>query len=386
MTTIKNTEIYDSGKRCFINADLKIEDGKFSEIMPLSAAERDMDAPRSGEIRIVPGFIDIHTHGAAGVDMLTSNSDKLIEMSEYYAKNGVTTIFPSTSSEKHGVIMKMIDEVKKARGKAKINFEGIHLEGPYINKKKAGAHRPELIKDPDLSELKDIMSAVLDCGLKLHITIAPELPGAYEFIEAAVKKGATITIGHTEADSEVVKKAISLGARSFTHLFNAMPSIHHRNIGTAGLALINDTYVETICDGIHLCLEIIDLVYKIKGVEKIIIVSDSMSAAGLPDGVYNLGASNGITVENGKAYIKNPDGSETIAGSTTNLYTEFKNFMNFTGSSPKDALLTATKNPAECVGIYDKKGSIETGKDADFIVMDKNNAIKEVYVKGEKII
>lgn len=378
---IKNAEIYDSCKRCFINADLKIEDGKFAEIIPVT----DKSEP---ENRIVPGFIDIHTHGANGVDMISSDCDRLIEMSAYFAQNGVTTIFPSTSSEKHDVVMRMIDEVKKARSKSKINFEGIHLEGPYINKNKAGAHQLELIREPNLSELDDIMCAVLDCGLKLQITVAPELDGAYEFIETAVKKGATITLGHTDANGEVIKKAIELGARSFTHLFNAMPRIHHRNIGTAGLALIHDTYVEAICDGIHLCPEIVKLVYKIKGVEKIIVVSDSMSAAGLPQGVYNLGASKGVLVENGKAYIKNSDGTETIAGSTTNLYNELINFMNFTGSSLEDALLTVTKNPAECVGIYGHKGSVETGKDADFIILDKSGGagrIKEVYVKGQKI-
>ncbi|MCL1857890.1 MAG: N-acetylglucosamine-6-phosphate deacetylase [Oscillospiraceae bacterium] len=376
---IKNAEIYNSFRKCFIRADLEVENGKFAEILYTGSGDG------KSETRIVPGFIDIHTHGAAGVDMISSDCDKLIEMSGYYAKNGVTTVFPSTSSAKHEVIMKMIEQVKKAKNKSKINFEGIHLEGPYINKNKAGAHNLKLIKNPDLSELDDIISAVIDCGLKLHITIAPELDGAYEFIETAIKKGATVSMGHTEASGEVIKKAVELGANSFTHLFNAMSPIHHRNAGVAGNALVGKTYVEVICDGIHLCPEVVNLVYKAKGCEKIILVSDSMAAAGLAEGEYNLGATRGVIVENGKAYIKNPDGTETIAGSTTNLYKELINFMKFTGKSLKDALLTITKNPAECVGIYNKKGSIETGKDADFIVLDKNNAIKEVYVNGEKI-
>ena len=376
---IRNAEIYNSYRKCFIRADVTVEDGRFAEILYTGSS--------SGEAEnyIVPGFIDIHTHGAAGIDMLSADCDKLVEMSAFYAKNGVTSIFPSTSSAKHEVIMKMIEEVKKAKSKAKINFEGIHLEGPYINKKKAGAHVLDLIKDPDLSELDDITSAVLDCGLKLHITIAPELDGAYDFIKAAVKKGATITLGHTEASGEVIKKAIELGANSFTHLFNAMSPIHHRDAGVAGNALVGRTYVEIICDGIHLCPEIVNLVYKAKGCEKIILVSDSMAAAGLAEGEYNLGATKGVIVENGKAFIRNPDGTETIAGSTTNLYKEIINFMSFTSRSLEKSLLTVTKNPAECVGIYDKKGSIETGKDADFIIMDKNNAIKEVYVNGKKI-
>ena len=204
-------------------------------------------------------------------------------------------------------------------------------------------------------------------------------------IETAIKKGATVSLGHTEASGEVIKKVIELGANSFTHLFNAMSPIHHRNAGVAGNALVGNTYVEIICDGIHLCPEIVNLVYKAKGCEKIILVSDSMAASGLDEGEYNLGAARGVTVENGRAFIKNPDGSETIAGSTTNLYKELSNFMSFTHNSLEESLPTVTKNPAECVGIYAQKGSVETGKDADFIVLDKNNAIKEVYINGEKI-
>jgi len=375
---IHNTEIYNSYKKCFIRAALTIGDGKFSEILY---------AGNDGEpdTRIIPGFIDIHSHGAIGVDMISADCDELVEMSAHYAKNGVTSLFPTTSAAKHDVIMRMIGEVKKAKPKAKINFGGIHLEGPYINKNKAGAHSPGLIKLPDLTELDDIISAVLDCGLKLHITIAPELDGAFEFIAAAVKKGATVSLGHTEASGEIIKKAVELGANSFTHLFNAMPQIHHRNAGAAGHALVGDTYAEVICDGIHLRPEIVKLVYRAKGCGKIILVSDSMSAAGLSEGEYNLGATKGVAVENGRAFIKNPDGTETIAGSTTNLYEELNNFMEFTGQSLEESLLTVTKNPAECVGIFDRKGSVETGKDADFVVLDKDGGIKEVYVGGEKI-
>ena len=376
---ITKAKIYNSYKKSFIRANLGIEGGKFDEI--LYSGSR-------GEIEnfILPGFIDIHSHGAAGVDIMSSGCDELVKMGDYYAKNGVTTLFLTTSSAKHDNIMKMIEETKKAKGKAKINFAGIHLEGPYINKSRAGAHDLGLIKAPSLPELDDIMEATLGCGLSLHITLAPELDGAGEFIAAAIKKGATISLGHTEADTETIKKAIALGARSFTHLFNAMSPIHHRSVGVAGSALSHNTYVEVICDGIHLAPEIVLLTERAKGTSKIILVSDSMSAAGLPDGEYRLGALKGVTVKDGRAFITNPDGTETIAGSTTNLFLELKNFMEFTGQTLEESLLAVTKNPAECVGIYDKKGSIETGKDADFVIADKSGAIKEVYVKGDRVI
>ena len=374
---IRNAEIYNSHRKCFIRADLEIENGKFAEILYTGKADGEV------ENRIIPGFIDIHSHGAVGVDMFTADCDQLVEMCAFYAKNGITTLFPTTMSEKHDKIMRMIEEVKKARDKVKINFEGIHIEGPYINKNKKGAHNPDLIKNPNMSELEEIMAAILDCGLKMHMTVAPELDGAFEFMEAAIKKGATISMGHTEASGEILKKAVELGARSYTHLFNGMAPMHHRDAGVAGNALIGSAYVEIICDGIHLCPEFVSLTEKAKGSDKIILVSDSMAAAGLPEGKYNLGTEKGVIVENGKAYIRRPDGTETIAGSTTNLYTELRNFMNFTGRSIQSSLLTVTKNPAECVGIFDRKGSIETGKDADFIILDTKNKIKEVYVNGE---
>ena len=392
----KNAEVYRTDRKRFIRADLTVGDGKFTELnysaeedkeyKEAKKAKKDEDNKNNGDV-IIPGFIDIHSHGAFGIDMFTSDCDKLIEMSGYYAQNGVTTLFPTTMSEKHDKVMRMIEEVKKAKKNAKINFEGIHVEGPYINTKRRGAHNPGLIKPPDLGELDDIMSAVLDCGLKLHITVAPEVDGAGEFILAAIKRGATISVGHSEAGSEVLDKAIGYGACSFTHLFNAMSPIHHRDAGVAGYALVNDTYVEIICDGIHLCPEIVNLVSRAKRDGKIIIVSDSMAAAGLPEGSYNLGSSRGVVVENGKAFIRNADGTETIAGSTANLYKELNNFMKFTGKDLADSLWTVTKNPASAVGIFDRKGEIAAGKDADFIVWNRNNnTIKAVYAGGKKVL
>jgi N-acetylglucosamine-6-phosphate deacetylase len=313
--------------------------------------------------------------------MFGADSAGLLKMSEYYASNGVTTLFPTSMSESHDKIMRMIEEVKKARKLAlKTDFAGIHIEGPYINKNKRGAHALEALRDIKMSELEEICAAVLDCGLRMHITLAPELDGGLEAVRFLKSRGASITMGHTEASAEIIRQAIELGANSFTHLFNAMSGVHHRDAGVAVHAINSRAYVEMICDGIHLCPEVVSLAARAKGMDKIIIVSDSMSAAGLPEGSHNWGAEE-LTITGGKVVIK---GTDTIAGSISNLCAELNNFMKFTGASLEDALLTVTRNPAQCVGLYAQKGEIAAGKDADFVVWD--GGVKEVYVKGERVV
>jgi N-acetylglucosamine-6-phosphate deacetylase len=386
---LKNVRVYHSDNpdnpdnRKFVNADIVIEDGKFADINYSDSSDNDNQNNMNSQEVIIPGFVDIHSHGGVGVDIFTADCEELVKMSEYYAQNGVTTLFPTTMSDSHEKIMRMIEEVKKAKKLAKTDFAGIHLEGPYLNKAKRGAHAlhsiKNAIKDADLNELEEICAAVLDCGLKLHVTLAPEIHGGLETVKFLNKRGATVTLGHTEADAETINQAIGLGAVSFTHLFNAMTGIHHRDAGVAGNAINSPVYVELICDGIHICPEIVSLTARANNIDRIVIVSDSMSAAGLAEGEYNLGQS-AVTIKDGKVVLK---GTDTIAGSTANLCGELNNFMKFTGINFEDALLTVTKNPAECVGLYDTKGGIAKGKDADFIIW-RDGGIKQVYVKGER--
>ena len=371
---LNNVRIYDSQEKVFKNADVTIENGKFARIYYVDDVDKNVNSHV-----IIPGFLDIHSHGSSGIDMMSATSDELIKMSEYYAQNGVTTLLPSTISTDHDKILRMIDEVKKARRSAKINFAGIHLEGPYINKSKAGAHSLNSIRDVDMSELSDICAATLDDGLRLQVTLAPEIDGGLDAVKFLISRGATVTLGHTEASVEIIARAIELGAGSFTHLFNAMTGIHHRDAGVVTHAINSQAYVELICDGVHVCPEVISLAARAKGLDKIIIVSDSMSAAGLAEGEYNLERTD-VTVTNGKVLIK---GTDTIAGSVANLCGELQNFMKFTGVSLENALPTVTSNPAKCVGLYDKIGGIEVGKNADYIVWDNDrNAIREVYVNS----
>ncbi|GHV11783.1 N-acetylglucosamine-6-phosphate deacetylase [Clostridia bacterium] len=370
MRKIIEGNIYDTTRRDFIFGAVVIEDGIISEMIRKSLTKE------SGKQYILPGFVDIHSHGAANVDMISASADDLVEMSATYARNGVTSLFPTTISSGHENILRMIDRVAQAAPRAKCHFEGIHLEGPYINPKKAGAHAIQSIRDPNLAELREIADATIGRGLKLHITTAPELPGADDFILEAVRLGATVSIGHTEACPVCVNRAIASGAISFTHLFNAMPPIHHRVPGTVTAALNSNVFAEIIADGIHLAPEIVNLVAKTKGVEKVIIVSDSMSAAGLGDGDFTF-ESLKVTVKDGKAVIT---GTDTIAGSAALLVNELNNFMRFTKIPLGEALLTVTANPADATGI--KKGRLSEGEAADIITADiKGNAvsIREVH-------
>ena len=369
---LKNARVYNGRK--FACADIITRDGKFAAVNYSDSA-----APCTQPEVIIPGFVDIHSHGAAGVDMMSSDSAELVEMSGFYARHGVTTLLPSTVSDSREKIMRMISEVKKARKLALTDFAGIHLEGPYINRNKAGAHTPEAVRDINLCELEEICAAVLDCGLKLHVTLAPEIDGGLDAVKFLKKRGATVALGHTEANAEIIKQALKAGAVSFTHLFNAMSGIHHRDAGVAGRAINSGIYAELICDGIHVCPEVVSMTARAKGLEKIIIVSDSMCAAGLPDGEYNLGRS-AVSVSGGRVVLK---GTDTIAGSAADMCGGLLNFIKFTGAGFEDALPLVTRNPAECVGLYGSKGEIAEGKDADFIVWD--SGIKQVYARGERV-
>lgn len=373
---IKNALAYNSEDEKFFCGDIRIENGVFAEIGENLIDGEILDA--DGRY-IFPGFIDIHTHGAVGYDFMNAKAGDYSEIEKYYLANGVTAIFPTSASARGEDILEMIAEAGKVSN-SRINIPGVHIEGPFINPSKAGAHDKKLIRAIDMEEISGIADAVSSNGLKMRMTVAPDLDRALEAIQYLNSRGFTSSIGHTEADGATVRAAMECGAVTCTHLFNAMPSIHHRTVGTPVHLLLEDIYVEIIADGIHLAPEIINLVCRVKDHRKIILVSDSMEAAGLSDGLYGLGIS-AVEVRNGKATVA---GTDTIAGSTTNLHAEFLNLMKFTGMSPERALCTVTKNPALAAGIYDSKGSVSAGKDADFIVAGKDFGIEAVYVSGEK--
>ncbi|ADQ05850.1 N-acetylglucosamine-6-phosphate deacetylase [Caldicellulosiruptor hydrothermalis 108] len=325
-----------------------------------------------------PGFVDKHTHGIGGVDFFDTTENDLKTIQNYYFKHGVTTIVPTIVSAPFENIFKLTKAIKEAKKDPnfKLNIPGIFLEGPFINPAKKGAHDERFLQRPTAEKLEELSS---NCEEKIiDIALAPELlENPNEFISKAAERGINISLGHTESSFEQAAQAHMLGAKSIVHLFNAMPQLHHRQNSITTYALLSSIKVELICDFIHLSPEIIKLTYKLKGPESIIIISDSISATDLSDGEYSLGALD-VKVENG--ICKLADG--TIAGSTLTIDKAVKNLIKI-GIRLEDALQAATYNPSRLLSL--ECGRVKEGFRADFVLMDEDLNIKEVYIGGELV-
>ncbi|AEM72983.1 N-acetylglucosamine-6-phosphate deacetylase [Caldicellulosiruptor acetigenus] len=323
-----------------------------------------------------PGFVDKHTHGIGGVDFFEATANDLKTIQNYYFKHGVTTILPTIVSAPFENIFKLGKAIREAKKDPafKINIPGIFLEGPFINPAKKGAHDERFLQNPTAEKLEELISK---CEEKIvDIALAPELlENPNEFISKATERGINISLGHTNSSFEQAAQAHMLGAKSIVHLFNAMPQLHHRQNSITTYALLSSIKVELICDFIHLSPEIIKLTYKLKGPENVILISDSISATDLSDGEYSLGALD-VKVENG--ICKLADG--TIAGSTLTIDKAVKNLIKI-GIRLEDALRAATYNPSRLLSL--ECGAIKEGFRADFVLMDEDLNVKEVYVEGE---
>ena len=251
---------------------------------------------------------------------------------------------------------------------------GIHLEGPYLSKEYSGAQPAEYLKNPDISELESLYD--ISSGLIKLITLAPELNGAAGFIRYAVSKGIIISIGHSSATYNCCIEAISEGAKSVTHTLNAMRAFHQHEPSILGAAVLSDIYCEIICDGRHLHPQTVEFLIKIKGVDKVILVTDSLMAAGLPDGVYEGFTT--IIVENGDAKLLNG----VRAGSSLKAIDAVKNVIQFSGVDLNKAVSMITKNPAKLLGIDKEKGMIREGYDADIVLFDNKFEVKMTIVEG----
>ena len=325
--------------------DIEIKDGKISYIGKLGNGDMDLKG-----LKVYPGLIEIHAHGCIGHDTMDGNN--LNEMSVYQAENGITSWYPTTMTMPYDDLRRAVNvDISHIKG---ANVLGFHLEGPHIAMKYKGGQNAEYVTPPSIEEFKTLKNAKL-------VTIAPEVENGYEFIKNCE---AVVCLGHTEATYEDGIKAFECGAKCLTHTFNAMPPLHHRNPGVIGAAVEANAYAQVICDGLHIHPAVVKSLYKMFGSDRMIIISDTLRAADVPEGEYELGGQI-VTVKDGLCRLK--DG--TIAGSTTNLFKCVQKVISF-GIDPDEAFKMASYTPATLMGISDTKGSVEVGKDADLIVVD----------------
>ena len=331
--------------------------------------------------RIVPGFIDIHTHGAVGVDINGASAEDLEKIGKFFAKNGTTSwlasILTDTEEQTSRAISQCI-EYQASAGKG-AQLLGIHLEGPFLASEFKGAMPEHLLKKGSV-DLAASYQRQANGNIR-YITVSPEVEGVLELIPKLRELGIVVAMGHSGADYDTSMAAIQAGSAACTHTFNAMAPLHQHRPAIIGAALESDVYCEMICDGLHLHPAIVRLLWKTKGPQRLVAITDSIMAAGLPDGNYHLGV-NQVVVEKGDAKLAS-DG--TRAGSTLTQDRALRNLLSFTGRPLEEILPVLTENPAKLIGVYDRKGSIEDGKDADLVVLDEQNQVADVFLQGIRL-
>jgi len=373
----KNARIFTSDFT-FKTGAFEVIDGKFGAILPQDVPEDAIDLQGA---TVIPGLIEVHSHGNSGHDFSDGNYDGLVKMAEYYLSCGVTSFAPASMTLPYDVLQKAFAAAKRIAEEKPEGcsvLRGIQMEGPYFSYKKRGAQNADYLKEPDFEGFKKLYD---DCGGLVRIVdIAPELPGAVEFIEKA-KTLCTVSIAHTDSDYDHAKAAVDAGVTHLTHLYNAMPGIHHRNPGVIPAAVESGRVrAEIICDGMHIHPASVRLAFSMFGGEHMILVSDSGRCAGQPDGTkFDLG---GQTAQLIDGVAKLADG--TIACSAANLWQCLTNTISW-GIAEEDAVRAATYNPACALGVEDIVGSIETGKQADFVICSEGYADKRVFLAGEEI-
>ena len=331
--------------------------------------------------KVVPGFLDIHTHGAVGVDVNAATAEELGKIGHFMATQGTTSWLCSVLTDTKEQTLWCIDEFKKHKKLENDGADllGIHLEGPFLAKEFKGAMPEHLLRDADVELLKEYQEAAE--GNIRYLTVSPEIEGIVDAIPAVRDLGIVVAIGHSGADYDTSMKAIENGAASCTHIFNAMKLLHQHFPAIMGAAMESDIYCEAICDGRHLHPGVVRLLIKTKGLDRVVAITDSIMAAGLPDGNYKLGV-NDVVVVDGDAKLAS---NGVRAGSTLTTGQALKNIMKFTGRSIEEVLQLLTVNPAKLIGVFDKKGSIADGKDADLVILDEENNVKDTFVRGKQV-
>lgn len=359
-------------------ATVTVEDGVIAAL----GAGNDKGLPRvDGEgKRLLPGFLDLHTHGAAGVDVNAADPEGLRKISRFFASHGVTgwqcSVLTDTKEQTLKAIRAAREVIEKGSGGAQLM--GIHLEGPCLSVEYKGA-MPEslLMKEARIDLFREYQEAA--GGHVTYLTLSPEVPGAVEIIPALGELGITVAMGHSAAGYDTSWAAVKAGVTAATHLGNAQRLFHQHDPAIWGVALESDCWVEAICDGLHLHPGTVRLYLKAKGWDRVVAITDSIMAAGLPDGDYKLGV-NDVIVKDGDAKLK----SGVRAGSTLTLDRALGNIVRWTGASPEDAAQLMSRNPAELMG-WSRKGAIAPGKDADLVLVDEGLGVFATFVRGERV-
>jgi N-acetylglucosamine-6-phosphate deacetylase len=379
MATVLTAEVLLSPEKLVREPMLILEDGVIDSIRTrdsdyLPAAAEHLDFPNC---TLVPAFFDIHLHGAKGHDVMEASPTAFSAIGDFLVTHGVGAFLPTTISEPLDAMLhslegmaKLID--KKTHGARPL---GIHLEGPFLSHPKRGAHPSDWLLPPSVKVFDRLWQA--SGGHVRILTLAPELPSAAELTAHATALGVRVSIGHSDSGSSAAREVVAAGARSATHTFNAMRPLDHRHPGVLGVVLTNDNlYAEIICDGIHVDPAVVDLFWKAKGPDRAILVTDAMSATGMPDGTYKLGELK-VVVSAGKCMYEG-----VLAGSVLTLDRAVRNFREFTGAEWSQAIALASRNPARMTGLDHRIGSLEEGRWADIIVLSPEGQIVATLLSG----
>ncbi|MHC1510134.1 N-acetylglucosamine-6-phosphate deacetylase [Pediococcus pentosaceus] len=379
-------EYYIHAEKFFLGSNvemggyLQVVDGKFGRYQK---NQPDGDIVEYSDKWIAPGLVDTHIHGLLNHDVMDASAEGIEAMANGLLKCGVTSWLPTTltaSSEQLKEVVQVISKNLDHFEGAKV--QGIHFEGPYYTEKHKGAQNPKYFENPSIEEFHEWQAAAN--GMIRKISIAPERDGAVEFTAQISSKGVTVALGHSDATFEQAKACVEAGATMFTHTFNGMSGLDHREPGMAGAALsLQGVTDELICDGHHVNPYVVKILLDAKTPSKIALVTDCMKAGLMPDGDYILGEFP-VIVQNGTARLK--DSSHSLAGSILLLKDAIKNVVDWNVVTPEQAIQMATANAADSAGIGGKCGYILPGRDADFIVLDREMKLDKTYLNGEKVV
>ena len=366
---------------------LVVEEGRITETF--SRATNEVPANASlidfGDAIVAPGFLDIHIHGGAGLDVMRASVSELPRLGQFEASHGVTGYFPTTVAaplDSTCAALERLADAIDAAAKPDSNGRpagarplGIHLEGPFLSHKRRGVHPPENLLEPTVELFDRLWQAAR--GHVRMLTIAPEIPGAMEVIAEAARRKVCVSIGHSDAEMPVAQAAVKAGARHATHTFNAMRPLDHREPGILGEVLSNDSITaDLIADGIHVAPEVVKVFLQAKGVERAVLITDAISATGMPDGHYQLGPIQ-VDVKDGKCTANG-----SLAGSVLTMDRAVRNVTKFSHWSLREAVRSATLNPARAAHLAGERGILAAGMAADFVVLSPSGEVRKTVIGG----